>query len=71
MIARMFHVPLAYPDARAIGCSTAGSSEAILLSLLSMKRIWQKNQTAKGLPTTKPNFILSSTCSLGWKKAIR
>ncbi|KAI8881555.1 glutamate decarboxylase [Backusella circina FSU 941] len=71
MVARLFHVPLASPDARVLGCSTAGSSEAVLLTMLSMKKIWQKTRALKGLPTTKPNFVLSSTCSLGWIKAMR
>lgn len=41
MIARLFHAPLDKPDAEALGVSTIGSSEAIILSVLAAKRRWQ------------------------------
>jgi glutamate/tyrosine decarboxylase-like PLP-dependent enzyme len=33
MIARLFHAPLDNPEAQALGVSTIGSSEAIILSV--------------------------------------
>ena len=41
MIARLFHAPLDKPDSEALGVSTIGSSEAIILSVLAAKRRWQ------------------------------
>jgi len=45
MIARLFNAPLNNPDAEAVGVSTIGSSEAIILSVLAAKRRWQGLQT--------------------------
>lgn len=41
MIARLFNAPLDTPEAEALGVSTIGSSEAIILSVLAAKRRWQ------------------------------
>ena len=41
MIARLFNAPLDKPDDEAVGVSTIGSSEAIILSVLAAKRRWQ------------------------------
>jgi hypothetical protein len=38
MIARLFHAPLDKPDEEALGVSTVGSSEAIILATLAMKK---------------------------------
>lgn len=49
-----------------IGSATTGSSEAILLGGLAMKRRWQLKRKAEGKPTDKPNVILGANahCSL-------
>ncbi|CAO3703603.1 unnamed protein product [Rhizopus stolonifer] len=70
MIARLYHAPMHSADEEALGCSTVGSSEAIILATLAMKRRWQNERKAKGLPADKPNLILGSNCQVAWHKAI-
>jgi glutamate decarboxylase len=46
------------PDAsRAAGCSSSGSSEAVMLSGLALKRRWRRNREKGGKPIGKPNLI--------------
>lgn len=57
------------PDTqRAIGTSTIGSSEASMLGGLAMKRRWQHARRAAGLPTDKPNLVMSSAVQVCWEK---
>lgn len=41
MIARLFNAPLDPPESKAVGLSTLGSSEAIMLCVLAAKYRWQ------------------------------
>lgn len=59
------------PEAEALGCSTVGSSEAIILATLAMKRRWQTARKEKGLPYDKPNMIMGTNCQVAWHKAMR
>lgn len=59
------------PNSEALGCSTVGSTEAIILATLAMKRRWQLARKAKGLSTENPNFIMGSNCQVAWHKAMR
>jgi glutamate decarboxylase len=56
MIAHLFHAPLE-DGKQAIGASTIGSSEAVMLAGLAMKRKWQLERRAAGKPCDKPNFV--------------
>ncbi|KAI8991473.1 glutamate decarboxylase [Mycotypha africana] len=71
IIARLFHAPMDNPEAEAIGTSTVGSSEAIILSVLAMKRRWQHAREAKGLPTSKPNLIMGANYQIAVYKAAK
>ncbi|KAI8085832.1 glutamate decarboxylase [Gilbertella persicaria] len=71
IIARLFHAPQDNEGNEAIGCSTVGSSEAIILATLAMKRRWQAARKEKGLSTDKPNFIMGANCQVAWHKAMR
>jgi glutamate decarboxylase len=71
MIARLYHAPMHSADEEALGCSTVGSSEAIILATLAMKRRWQNARREKGLSTENPNMILGANCQVAWHKAIR
>jgi glutamate decarboxylase len=71
MIARLYHAPMHSIDEEALGCSTVGSSEAIILATLAMKRRWQNDRKAKGLPYDNPNLVLGANCQVAWHKAIR
>ncbi|KAI7860094.1 glutamate decarboxylase [Circinella umbellata] len=70
MIARLFNAPMHDAEQESIGCSTVGSSEAIILATLAMKRRWQHMRRAKGLSTENPNFVLGANCQVAWHKAL-
>ncbi|ETW78814.1 glutamate decarboxylase/sphingosine phosphate lyase [Heterobasidion irregulare TC 32-1] len=71
MIARLFNAPLDTPEAEALGVSTIGSSEAIILSVLAAKRRWQNARKAAGKPYDKPNLVMNSAVQVCWEKAAR
>ncbi|CAG8473841.1 1692_t:CDS:10 [Diversispora eburnea] len=71
MIARLFNAPMNDPKEEAMGVSTVGSSEAIMLSVLAMKKLWQKRMRAKGKPTDRPNLVMSASVQVCWEKATR
>lgn len=67
MIARLFHAPVADGD-QAIGVSTVGSSEAIMLAGLAFKRKWQNKRKAEGKPYDKPNMVVGANVQVCWEK---
>ncbi|KAL3472504.1 pyridoxal phosphate-dependent transferase [Aspergillus californicus] len=79
MIAELFHAPTNMRDAKekeergegAMGTSTVGSSEAIMLGLLAMKKTWQAKRRAAGKDTSKPNIIMNAAVQVCWEKATR
>ncbi|KFY31160.1 hypothetical protein V493_01336 [Pseudogymnoascus sp. VKM F-4281 (FW-2241)] len=70
MIGRLFNAPV-HDDAASIGTSTVGSSEAVMLATLAMKKRWQNKRKAAGKPFDKPNMIMSSAVQVVWEKAMR
>jgi len=73
MIARLFNIPesSANDSAPPMGTSTVGSSEAIMLATLAMKRRWQNKRKAEGKDYSRPNIIMSSAVQVCWEKAAR
>lgn len=71
MIARMFHCPTDNEEEAAMGTSCIGSSEAIMLGTLAMKRRWQNKRKAEGKDYSKPNIIMNSAVQVCWEKAAR
>ncbi|KAF2143289.1 uncharacterized protein K452DRAFT_268685 [Aplosporella prunicola CBS 121167] len=71
MIARLFNVPTHDENTNAMGTSTIGSSEAIMLAVLAMKKRWQQKRKAEGKSTEKPNIIMNSAVQVCWEKAAR
>jgi glutamate decarboxylase len=71
MIARLFNAPTQPGDACAVGTSTVGSSEAIMLAVLAMKKRWQNQRKALGKPWDKPNIVMNSAVQVCWEKAAR
>ncbi|RMJ20765.1 glutamate decarboxylase [Aspergillus sp. HF37] len=72
MIARLFHASMGDPSAGdAVGTSTVGSSEAIMLGMLALKRRWQNNRRAEGKDCARPNIVMSSAVQVCWEKAAR
>ena len=56
MIAHLFNAPLEETEA-AVGVGTVGSSEAIMLAGLALKRKWQNRRKQEGKPYDKPNIV--------------
>ncbi|EPE29920.1 PLP-dependent transferase [Glarea lozoyensis ATCC 20868] len=70
MIGRLFNAPLD-GDMAPVGTSTVGSSEAIMLAVLAMKKKWKNARQAAGKPTDRPNIVMSSAVQVCWEKAAR
>jgi len=71
MIARLFNAPTQSDDENAMGTSCIGSSEAIMLSTLAMKKRWQNKRKAAGKDWHNPNIIMNSAVQVCWEKAAR
>ena len=71
MIARMFNAPTHSDEENAMGTSTVGSSEAIMLGTLAMKKRWQNKRKAAGKDFSKPNIVMNSAVQVCWEKAAR
>lgn len=56
---------------KAIGSATTGSSEAIHLGGLCMKRRWQEHRKAKGLDASAPNIIMGANAQVALEKFAR
>ncbi|CCF56661.1 hypothetical protein KAFR_0B03640 [Kazachstania africana CBS 2517] len=54
-----------------MGCSTTGSSEAIMLGGLAMKKNWVKKMEKAGKPIDKPNIVMSCACQVALEKFAR
>ncbi|QUQ70263.1 glutamate decarboxylase [Kutzneria sp. CA-103260] len=65
MLADLWH---AEDPARAVGCSTTGSSEACMLAGLAMKRRWQHKRRAAGEPVDRPNIVMGINVQICWEK---
>ncbi|GAB1312893.1 Glutamate decarboxylase [Madurella fahalii] len=72
MIGRLFHAPTGVGDSvGAVGTSCVGSSEAIMLAVLAMKKRWKNKRIAEGRPCDRPNIVMSSAVQVCWEKATR
>lgn len=54
-----------------VGAATTGSSEAIMLGGLALKKRWQERQKAKGKPIDNPNIIMASCAQVALEKFAR
>jgi glutamate decarboxylase len=68
IVADLFHAPT---EGDAVGASTIGSSEAVMLAGLAMKWAWRARQEAAGKPTDRPNMVLGSNVQVVWEKFCR
>jgi glutamate decarboxylase len=66
MLADLFHAP-----GETMGARTQGSSEAIMLGALAMKRKWRARQEAAKKDTDKPNLIFGGDVHVVWEKFCR
>ncbi|KAK9763926.1 hypothetical protein K7432_008996 [Basidiobolus ranarum] len=71
MIARLFNAPMDNPTQESLGCSTIGSSEAIILACLAMKRRWQLKRKEEGKDASQPNLVMGANVQVCWEKAVR
>jgi glutamate decarboxylase len=65
IVADLFNAPV---DGDAIGVSTIGSSEAVMLAGLAMKWRWRARRGAAGLSTDTPNMVMGSNVQVVWEK---
>ncbi|KAK4173386.1 pyridoxal phosphate-dependent transferase [Triangularia setosa] len=72
MIGRLFHAPTGVEEeVGAVGTSCVGSSEAIMLAVLAMKRRWKNKRIEEGKAYDRPNIVMSSAVQVCWEKAAR
>lgn len=71
MIARLFNIPSHDENTNAMGTSTIGSSEAIMLATLAMKKRWANKRKAEGKDFSRPNIVMNSAVQVCWEKAAR
>lgn len=62
MIGNLFNAPIG-EGTGAVGTSCVGSSEAIILGVLAMKRRWKNKRKAEGKSTENPNIVMNSAVS--------
>jgi glutamate decarboxylase len=65
IVADLFNAPA---DGDAIGVSTIGSSEAVMLGGLAMKWKWRQRREAAGQSTDRPNMVMGSNVQVVWEK---
>ena len=74
ILAKLYHAPSAdQPDGtdqkwNAVGTATIGSSEAIMLGALALKKRWQNARKAAGKDTSKPNLVMGRNTHVCWQK---
>jgi len=76
MVADLFHAENLRDDdaASAIGATTVGSSEAVMLAGLALKWRWKQRCAAKGKDAWKtrtPNLVMGSNVQVVWEKFCR
>ncbi|MDN4474376.1 glutamate decarboxylase [Demequina sp. SYSU T00192] len=65
ILADLWHAP--DPEST-IGTSTIGSSEAAMLAGLALMRRWRARRREAGLPTDRPNLVMSAAVQVCWEK---
>jgi glutamate decarboxylase len=68
MVAHLFNAP---EDGDAVGASTIGSSEAVMLAGMALKWRWRARRAAAGEATDRPNLILGANVQVVWEKFCR
>ena len=58
-------------EGKAVGTATAGSSEAIMLGGLAMKKRWQESRKAAGKDHYHPNIVFGSNAQVALEKFAR
>lgn len=71
MLANLLHAPKPAAGGKFMGAATVGSSEAIMLAGLAMKRRWQTRRRAAGHSTDSPNLVMGHNTQVCWEKLCR
>lgn len=75
ILSNLWHAPYTEIDGlrvtHSIGTATTGSSEAVMLGGLALKKRWQEKQKAKGKSTENPNIIMASCVQVALEKFAR
>lgn len=77
ILSHLWHAPTAKdPETgleytHTVGTATTGSSEAILLAGLAMKKRWQARRKAEGKPAGEPNILMASCAQVALEKFAR
>lgn len=56
---------------KTVGAATTGSSEAIMLAGLALKKLWQERRKAEGKSTDNPNILMASVAQVALEKFAR
>ncbi|MDT4905217.1 MAG: glutamate decarboxylase [Pseudonocardiales bacterium] len=56
---------------KATGCSTTGSSEAVMLGAMALKWKWRDRMRAARKPTDRPNLVAGANVQVCWEKFCR
>ncbi len=68
ILSDLWHAP---GSDEATGCSTTGSSEAVMLCAMALKWRWRQNRRAAGKPTDRPNLVMGANVQVCWEKFCR
>jgi len=68
ILSQLFHGP---EGTTGVGTATVGSSEAIHLAGLALKWRWRARMEKMGLPTNRPNIVMSRGVQVVWEKFAR
>src|ERR1700728_820152 len=68
IIADLWHAP---QTGHATGCSTTGSSEAVMLGALALKWRWRARMRTAGKATDRPNLVMGTNVQVCWEKFCR
>ena len=68
IISRLWHAP---ETEMVTGCSTAGSSEAVMLAAMALKWRWRERRRAAGLSVDRPNLVIGANVQVCWEKFCR
>ena len=69
MMASLYHAPEASLK-NSYGSASIGSSEAIMLAGLAMKKRWEARRKAEGKPYDKPNLVMGANVQVCWEKLV-
>lgn len=71
ILSDLWHAPKQNDKCQTVGTATTGSSEAIMLAGLALKKSWQERRKAAGKLTDNPNILMASVAQVALEKFAR